>query len=264
MGGAAGAVPTGGTAGLGAGGSAGFHGGGGGPTIETGGRGPGGTSGQGLTGGRSDVGQGGGKGAAAGNGAAGRGVGGMSGGSGGSAGGSGGGTAGAGGTAVGTGGSSGVGGAPLGSGGAVGTGGAPPPACLPTCLTELAARCPTTGQCQATMPLPTITSLCWSNGSTADRTTMSSTRSVSSVTNVYGANGPCYSLEISDTVPATMTAYVWRRPNGDLVADGSSQGGNPTLFTVRCDGMAHVVDTTSSPCQGKAVVPTCAIGGTCP
>lgn len=168
----------------------------------------------------------------------------------------------------------GSGGAMMGSGGAMngsggststgGAGGATAATCFPKCITDLTAGCPTSGECRTEMPLATLTTLCWSNGSTADVTTTSSLSSVTTVTNVHGASGPCYSLEVTTTIPATLTDYVWKRANGTAVADGTTKPSSPNVFDIICNGTPYTVDTSSAACQGKTVVPSCTTAGTCP
>ncbi|HEY8927099.1 MAG TPA: hypothetical protein VIU64_22105, partial [Polyangia bacterium] len=75
--------------------------------------------------------------------------------------------------------------------------------------------------------------------------------------------GACYSLETTSAVPAGAISYVWKTSDGTTVAQGASSATAPNQVTIVCEGHTYMVDTNSSACQGKTVIPTCMTVGSC-
>jgi len=114
-----------------------------------------------------------------------------------------------------------------------------------------------------TVPIqPPVSYSCWSDGTKAQVVTNASGSQVK-MTATFQKVGSCYSLETTSSVPANSISYVWKTSDGTLVAQGASSAATPNQITVICAGRTYMVDTGSSVCQGKTVIPACTTVGNC-
>lgn len=104
---------------------------------------------------------------------------------------------------------------------------------------------------------------CWSNGTKVETADDSSSIMVDKVTTVRGQTAVCYAIEVRSAIPPTTIAYIWKAPNGTILATGSVDPATPNIFNISCNSRTYDVDTNSAVCQGQSVVPGCSTDGTC-